>query len=184
MNDVLLMLVLPVIVAPEVALGGFYNERCDVFSFGMVMWQILGLQMKTYGTAHRRNNVQFFTKCVWQGAKLRPSMRFQKYTPRIHFTPQLQELVQLCWSHRWQDRPAMSTVEATIADVVQSRNRSEKTVTLEEDESLQYGSTHTSRGGASSDEALLSSSLPSHAPLRNRTGRGSQPSMKQETAVV
>jgi len=170
-NDVLLMLALPVIVAPEVALGWCYNEKCDVFSFGMVMWQVLGLQIKTYGTAHRRNNVHFFTKCVWQGAKLRPSMSFKKRTAHIHFTPQLQDLVKLCWSHQWQDRPAMSTVEATIGDIMQSRkNRSEKTVTtevMEEDESLQYGSTHTSRGRTSSDEALLSSSLPSHAPLRN-----------------
>jgi Protein tyrosine and serine/threonine kinase len=172
------MVALPVTVAPEVALGWCYNEKCDVFSFGIVMWQIMGLQTKPYGTAHKRNNIQFFTKSVWQGAALRPSMQFKKRTPHIHFTPQLQELVTLCWSHRWQDRPAMNAVEATIGDVVQSRNRSEKTVITsvleeKEEECLRYASPHASPGGTSSDVASpsSSSSSPSHAPLRNLLGR-------------
>ena len=163
----LLTLDLVITVAPEVALGWCYNEKCDVFSFGIVMWQIMGLQTNPYGTSPQRNNIQFFTRDVWQGRTVRPSMRFKKRTSQIHFSPEMQQLVTLCWSHRWQNRPAMVMVEATLCDLIESRNRSEKTfatVAMAEEGSLPYDSPRECSGGPSAKVPPSSSSTSSPSP--------------------
>jgi len=133
------------------------------------MWQIMGLQTNPYGTSPQRNNIQFFIKDVWQGATVRPSMRFKKRTSQIHFSPEIQQLVTSCWSHRWQNRPAMVMVEATLSDLVECRNRSsEKTVAtaaMAEEQSLPYDSApRESSGGTSSTVPPSSSSASSCSP--------------------
>jgi len=176
-----------VTVAPEVALGWCYNEKCDVFSFAIVMWQIMGLETKPYGKAPQRNNIQFFAKSVWQGATVRPSMSFKKKrTSHIHFSPQLQDLVTSCWSHRWQDRPAMNIVEETLSNIIQSR--SEKTVSttvFEEEDSLRYASPHAFPAGTCSEVASPSSFSTSPARRINllRLFSRSRRSTRKETEL-
>ena len=178
-----------VIVAPEVALGWCYNEKCDVFSVAIVVWKIRGLQTQPYGNTPQRNNIQFFTKSVWQGATVRPSMSFKKKsTSHIHFSPELQELVTSCWSHRWQDRPAMNVVEETLSDIIQSRIRSEKTVSttaMEEEESLRYDLPHASPDGKCSEVASPSSFSTAPAPRSNLLRRfsWSRKSTRKETEL-
>jgi len=102
-------------VAPEVALGGKYNERCDVFSYGIIMWQIMGLEQIPYGSEKKTNhNIEFFIQHVWQGPTVRPSLEFKNPMIQKYFCPQLQDLVMKCWSHRWQHRPSMAVVEENL----------------------------------------------------------------------
>jgi Protein tyrosine and serine/threonine kinase len=104
-------------VAPEVALGWAYNAQCDVFSFGILMWQIMGLSTRPYGTSNEKNSLQYFNESVWQGETVRPSMHFKNRIINEHFSANLQELVNDCWSHRWQNRPTMKTVEKILIEV-------------------------------------------------------------------
>ena len=105
-------------MAPEVALGLPYNESCDVYSFGIVLWQIMTLNTKTHGNSNRNNAIDFFVKNVWEGPQKRPSMVLKSRTVRRNFLPCLQKLVPLCWSHEWQSRPTMGQVESTLRDEV------------------------------------------------------------------
>lgn len=171
-------------VAPEVALRWAYNEKCDVFSFGILMWQIMGLQTKPYGCTASTNSLEFFNQSVWQGQTVRPSMQFKNRTAQEHFSPQLQELVESCWSHRWQDRPPMREVERTMSQlfVHQFKNCSERALTSSSDsvvdksfgDDLQTGtSAPPCSAGASS-----SSSFSFHSLFRGRQryrGHGSNP---------
>lgn len=105
-------------MAPEVALGLPYNESCDVYSFGIVIWQIMTLNTKTYGNSNRNNAIDFFVKSVWDGPQKRPSMVLKGRTVRRNFLPCLQALVPSCWNHDWQSRPTMEQVESTLRDEV------------------------------------------------------------------
>jgi hypothetical protein len=149
-----------VTVAPEVALGWVYNEKCDVFSFGILMWQIMGVQTKPYSTGTHKNTIQFFKQSVWQGATVRPTMNFKNRIVHDHFSPSLQALVESCWTHRWRDRPAMSEVETTLREILDSRSsmRSEVTATTVE-ESFRYNAPceTTTRGGPSKGLSSCSS---------------------------
>lgn len=118
LNLVHVLLLLLSIVAPEVALGLPYNESCDVYSFGIVLWQIMTLNTKTYGNSNRNNAIDFFVKNVWEGPHKRPSMTVKSRTVRRNFLPCLQKLVPSCWSHDWQSRPTMGQVESTLRDEV------------------------------------------------------------------
>jgi len=112
------LLVLPILVAPEVALGLPYNESCDVYSFGIVLWQIMTLNTKTYGSSNRKKAIDYFVKSVWDGPQKRPSMVLKSRTVRRNFLPCLQTLVPSCWSHDWQSRPTMEQVESLLRDEV------------------------------------------------------------------
>lgn len=105
-------------MAPEVALGLSYNESCDVYSFGIVLWQIMTLNAKAYGNSNRNNAIDFFVKSVWHGPQKRPSMVLKDPTVRRNFLPCLQTLVPACWNHDWQSRPTMEEVESILKDEV------------------------------------------------------------------
>jgi hypothetical protein len=157
----MLMLFLDLVtVAPEVALGWLYNEKCDVFSFGILMWQIMGVQTKPYSTRTHKNTIQFFKQSVWQGATVRPSMHFKNRVVQENFSPSLQALVESCWSHRWRDRPAMSEVEATLCEILDSGSskRSEMTTPTVE-ESFRYNAPFETTGSEPSRGLSSSSSF-------------------------
>ncbi len=105
-------------MAPEIAIGLPYNESCDVYSFGIVLWQIMTLNIKPYGRSKKANSIDFFVQSVWHGKRERPSMRLNGQTVRRNFLPIIQTLVQSCWSHEWQHRPTMEVVESTLRDDV------------------------------------------------------------------
>jgi serine/threonine protein kinase len=117
-------------MAPEVGIGQPYNELCDVYSFGVLVWEMMALR-KPYGTTDIAGMVQD----VWRdcpGAK-RPCpslVKTGKYLKaqglnrlwrRCHLDDRdtnaagspaaLQSLVVSCWSNTLDERPSMSSVE-------------------------------------------------------------------------
>jgi len=105
------------------------------------MWQIMGLEKRPYGNQKHRKNVEFLRKHVWQGAIIRPSMHFMNRIAKDHFCLELQDLVVRCWSHRWEHRPSMATVEANLTKFVESRINPDMTGFMSaemEDHSFRY----------------------------------------------
>ncbi|CAG8576537.1 6049_t:CDS:1 [Racocetra fulgida] len=85
-------------VAPEVLYGGEYSEASDVYSFGMVMWEITTGLHPFYDRAHDE-------KLAWDICNgLRPALILE--TPRC-----FAELMELCWDANPKRRPDIRELE-------------------------------------------------------------------------
>lgn len=103
----------PRFMAPEVANGAPYNELCDVYSFSLLLWELLSLQ-KPYqhlSSASMRHR-------VW-----RPYLEEEEVPaerPRIHWSTwplAIQDLLQKGWSPTQKVRPSMNTVTLVLGHV-------------------------------------------------------------------
>jgi len=96
-------------MAPEVFKGENYNYKADVFSFGVVMYELLHqrLIMATLIAQQMEdrnvfeNEIMQFTKSVSKG--FRPPV--EPFLP-----PYMQQLISACWAQNPTDRPPMKQV--------------------------------------------------------------------------
>jgi serine/threonine protein kinase len=94
-------------MAPEVAKGDqTYDEKCDVYSFGILFWQILCLK-KPF--PRLRTHKECFNKVTIGG--LRPPV------PRglvKKWSPAIEDIVTLSWKEFPKDRPSMKDISAML----------------------------------------------------------------------
>ena len=79
-------------VAPEVLLGAEYNEKCDVFSYGVILWEIGSGEIPFEGMAGQ----EVAEKVVY--GKVRPKMEGDWGTAR-------RKLITECWHDEPSKRP-------------------------------------------------------------------------------
>ncbi|RZB86630.1 Serine/threonine-protein kinase CTR1 [Glycine soja] len=72
-------------MAPEVIRGELSNEKCDVFSFGVILWELVTLQQPW----RQLNPSQVVAAVGFMGKRLE--------IPR-HVNPQVAALIELCWA--------------------------------------------------------------------------------------
>lgn len=89
-------------MAPEVALCEPYNHKVDVFSFGILLWQMCSLDVPfaTY-------NVQRHSERVVRGGE-RPPLDTKKWSP------ELCNLMSTCWSTNIKKRPHFGSVGSQL----------------------------------------------------------------------
>ena len=108
----------PRYMAPEVALGQPYNELCDVYSFSLLLWELLALQKP-----FQHLSPPSMRECVWESATSSSSSLFYGNAPerpRIHWSTWpivIQDLLERCWSACLKERPNMNTVSLTLGGV-------------------------------------------------------------------
>lgn len=91
-------------MAPEVYLSKPYNALADVYSYGMVLWEMFALRAPYGGnTSSSRRNVH--DVAVRSGRRPKISSKW----PRA-----VGKLVGQCWAERIEDRPDFRTVERTL----------------------------------------------------------------------
>jgi len=85
------------IQAPEVGLGQKYNQSCDIYSFGLIFWEMLTLRRPF---PEQRKLVQF-KENVWEpwGRQVRPPI------PTTKLTPDVQSILTQCWDFNPRSRP-------------------------------------------------------------------------------
>ena len=93
----------PRYMAPEVALGKTYNATCDVYSFCILLWQILALDTPFDGF-----NMSMLQKKVYKGGA-RP-----KCDPK--WPEALSAILSRGWGSDVAKRPAMDEVAAVLQD--------------------------------------------------------------------
>jgi serine/threonine protein kinase len=82
----------PRYMAPEVALGQPYNQKADVYSFGLLLWEICELKV-----AYDGHGFDSLTACVFEGNE-RPPITPKKWNQT------LTDLMKNTWSRRIERR--------------------------------------------------------------------------------
>lgn len=99
-------------MAPEVALKLGYGKEVDVYSFGMLLWEICVLE-KPFDSIQ---SVEEFHDQVVLCCK-RPSLHVDPL-----WTPSLKHLMSRCWSTDPLDRPSMMEVKIMLCNVLRDLN--------------------------------------------------------------
>mmetsp|Transcript_6369 Transcript_6369/g.8605 ORF Transcript_6369/g.8605 Transcript_6369/m.8605 type:complete len:250 (-) Transcript_6369:347-1096(-) len=88
-------------MAPEVAKEKPYNQTVDVYSFGILMWQIFSLSTPFSGYTLKTHNDLVINK---------------GYRPKISssWSPAISEVLPLCWSEKIRERPSMEEVSELL----------------------------------------------------------------------
>jgi len=103
----------PRYMAPEVALGKPYNELCDVYSFSLLLWELLALQKP-----FQHLSPASMRECVWESSSL--SFYEAPERPRIHRSTWpivLQDLLERSWSPCLKERPNMNIISLTLGGI-------------------------------------------------------------------
>lgn len=104
----------PRYMAPEVALEQHYNEKCDVWSFALMLWQMYALK-----TPFELYSMKLLKSRVWAGEKKRPAVDASWSVP-------VKNLLKRAWSHDLQQRPGFSQVSKILrAECVRVRDGNE-----------------------------------------------------------
>lgn len=93
-------------MAPEVFESSKYSEKCDVFSFGIILWEVLSREQPF-------KDIQLTFSILWNVHKgNRP--------PLIENCPKpIEDLMTTCWSKNPSERPSMDYVVGVMTDLCQ-----------------------------------------------------------------
>ena len=134
----------PRYMAPEVGMEEPYNELCDVYSFGILFWEMMTLS-KPYDKSDMVDLIENVWKADETAKRPQPSLlekgrfmfgrgikgvinrrkekkQFLRCTkaPELGSPASLQMLLESCWSYELEKRPSMSQVEDRLRDEVMS----------------------------------------------------------------
>ncbi|XP_077420975.1 leucine-rich repeat serine/threonine-protein kinase 1 [Vanacampus margaritifer] len=93
--------------APEVRPGVVYDEKVDVFSYGMVLYELLSGRRPCVAGRHRLD----VAKKLWEGE--RPQLAANPQEVNFHF---LQQLMTQCWDAKPEKRPTSSQCMRRMMD--------------------------------------------------------------------
>lgn len=101
----------PRYMAPEVGLSRGYGTSADVYSFGILLWQMWALERPFASITHPAD----FERDVFRGDQ-RPALG-------PHWPLEVTALMRRCWSAAPEDRPTMVEVKASLASAMPGTGR-------------------------------------------------------------
>lgn len=101
-------------MAPEVANDRPYNTSCDIYSYGIVLWEMLALKEPYCGFTMRMMHTK-----VWSSAQIRPEVDSEWPVP-------IKLLLKRAWSHDIKERNTMKNISAILKkEAIAARNGDE-----------------------------------------------------------
>ncbi|KAH8411891.1 hypothetical protein KR222_001285, partial [Zaprionus bogoriensis] len=88
-------------MAPEVALGNKYTEKCDVYSFGIIFWEVMSRKKPFYYLENPSAIVPTFLSTKGK----RPNIEDLKDYPNIRH---IKSMIESCWHQDENERPSMN----------------------------------------------------------------------------
>lgn len=100
-------------MAPEVALKNAYTELVDVYSYGMVAWQMA----KDKVPFRSLDKIKFFNEVILKGAR-----------PRVEdkWPSAFQNLLRSCWDQESMKRPSFATIHMQLKSIQESEEKRAK----------------------------------------------------------
>lgn len=95
-------------MAPEVAKNRPYDKSVDVYSFGLLLWEVCSLEKPFTGYCGQKH----MTNVVLGGE--RPKMH---HAHTLHWPMALQALIKNCWSCNPEDRPSFDAIKVSLEEV-------------------------------------------------------------------
>jgi serine/threonine protein kinase len=92
-------------MAPEVATSKPYNHKVDVYSFGIILWELMSYEKPFYGM----NREQFYQKVV---------IRCERPIINKKWPEGLVSLMTKCWSFNPGMRPTFSQIVDVMDDLL------------------------------------------------------------------
>ncbi|XP_046869475.1 mitogen-activated protein kinase kinase kinase 7-like isoform X2 [Drosophila willistoni] len=97
-------------MAPEVYDSRNYTEKCDVYSFGITVWEMLAMQQPL--NWYKKN----FPLQLSVSRGERPSFG----GPMKNCPKSMKELIESCWDQKPSNRPSMKSVIKELNDMIDS----------------------------------------------------------------
>mmetsp|Transcript_18085 Transcript_18085/g.49312 ORF Transcript_18085/g.49312 Transcript_18085/m.49312 type:complete len:566 (+) Transcript_18085:163-1860(+) len=94
-------------MSPELALGKPYNESCDVYSFCILLWQILKVERPF--ELYASNPDSFWKKVYIHNVRPKPD---------AHWPREIKRLLRAGWDSNISKRPAMQTIANTLQEAI------------------------------------------------------------------
>ncbi|GIY94757.1 mitogen-activated protein kinase kinase kinase 7 [Caerostris extrusa] len=106
-------------MAPEVFEGSQYSEKCDIFSWAIILWEVL-TRKKPYNDGEGATAFGI----LW-------AVHHGKRPPLISGCPKpLENLMTRCWSKSPSVRPSMMTIQAELSNLFQFMKGADKPITF------------------------------------------------------
>ena len=111
-------------MAPEIVNNEFYDEKCDVFSFGIIMFEVFTRNFKPYGANTAQIEIKVAQNPLFRfvfffqisNNKKRPALPVDM-GPLDHSQIAFIELMTKCWSHNASARPSFSEIIAALNSI-------------------------------------------------------------------
>ena len=152
-------------MAPEVMKGDPYDHSCDVYSFGLLVWEVMN-QERPF--AH----LTPWQSCTVASHGKRPEMSLA--SDRTDF----QEIIRNCWDQDKSARPEMSDVVKALLQIEQQHE-------LPRSPGRGYGLVHQNSAGGSSSSFVVASAglaVPALTPLCCSSSESSRATQRSSTA--
>uniref|UniRef100_A0A7N5ZUA4 Mitogen-activated protein kinase kinase kinase 7 n=1 Tax=Anabas testudineus TaxID=64144 RepID=A0A7N5ZUA4_ANATE len=147
-------------MAPEVFEGSNYSEKCDVFSWGIILWEVI-TRKKPF------DEIGGSAFCImWAVHRgTRP--------PLIRDLPEpIETLMTRCWDKKPSQRPSMEQVKNTMSDLMKYFPGSDEPLSLPHQPSAnRSGSSPATSTGSYADSTINSNKSDENSEHRNSIGR-------------
>ena len=94
-------------MAPEVLMRENYSHKADVFSFGIVLYELFSGKRSYTAPEYASMSIAILNDAILHGARPDASV----------LPPPLQDLVERCWALNPQDRPTCSQVHQELTEL-------------------------------------------------------------------
>ena len=99
-------------MAPEVAKNQAYNEQVDIYSFGVIMWQV-ATGVTPFGDLNRND---FYPKVVERNH--RPSLELKTHRNN-QLTKELSDILKQCWDPNFMNRCTATEVLERLSEIIE-----------------------------------------------------------------